>query len=198
VSILARIGSRGECSCRSATRKLTVETGEAAEFATMTPHAFAAINGPAELIVIFDRDGQHALTSSSRSASRPPTSSSPSLAGRRCQRELSEAGHRAVRDFGVQSGQRGAPTMSPATKVAIETGPRPALSNTYALGQLDHRDDVVPRPPPAGPDLLLGNVVTSNGDTCEDPLDGVLLEYGDDDDVHVVAGIPSPAYQVDL
>ena len=41
-------------------RDLTIETGEAAEFATMTPHAFAAIDGPAELIVIFDREGQHA------------------------------------------------------------------------------------------------------------------------------------------
>jgi transcriptional regulator with XRE-family HTH domain len=41
-------------------REVTVETGEAAEFATMTPHAFAATGGPAELIMIFDRDGQHA------------------------------------------------------------------------------------------------------------------------------------------
>jgi transcriptional regulator with XRE-family HTH domain len=41
-------------------REITVETGEAAEFATMTPHAFAAIDGPAELIMIFDRDGHHA------------------------------------------------------------------------------------------------------------------------------------------
>jgi transcriptional regulator with XRE-family HTH domain len=41
-------------------RDITVEAGEAAEFATMTPHAFAAIDGPAELIMIFDRDGQHA------------------------------------------------------------------------------------------------------------------------------------------
>jgi transcriptional regulator with XRE-family HTH domain len=41
-------------------RQLTVETGEAAEFATMTPHALAAIDGPAELIMIFDRDGQRA------------------------------------------------------------------------------------------------------------------------------------------
>lgn len=41
-------------------REITVETGEAAEFATMTPHAFAAVDGPAELIMIFDRDGQHA------------------------------------------------------------------------------------------------------------------------------------------
>jgi quercetin dioxygenase-like cupin family protein/DNA-binding XRE family transcriptional regulator len=41
-------------------REITVETGEAAEFATMTPHAFGAIGGPAELIMIFDRDGQRA------------------------------------------------------------------------------------------------------------------------------------------
>jgi len=39
-------------------REITVQTGEAAEFTTMTPHAFAAIDGPAELIMIFDRDGQ--------------------------------------------------------------------------------------------------------------------------------------------
>lgn len=41
-------------------RDITVEAGEAAEFATMTPHAVAALGGPAELIMIFDRDGQHA------------------------------------------------------------------------------------------------------------------------------------------
>lgn len=41
-------------------RDITVEAGEAAEFTTMTPHAFDAIDGPAELIMIFDRDGQHA------------------------------------------------------------------------------------------------------------------------------------------
>jgi transcriptional regulator with XRE-family HTH domain len=41
-------------------RHIIVETGEAAEFATMTPHAFAAIDGPAELIMIFDRDGLRA------------------------------------------------------------------------------------------------------------------------------------------
>jgi len=41
-------------------RELVVEAGEAAEFATMTPHAFAAVDGPAELVMIFDRDGQHA------------------------------------------------------------------------------------------------------------------------------------------
>lgn len=41
-------------------RQIVVEAGEAAEFATMTPHAFAAVDGPAELITIFDRDGQRA------------------------------------------------------------------------------------------------------------------------------------------
>ena len=41
-------------------RDVTVEQGEAAEFATMTPHSFAAVDGPAELIMIFDRDGQRA------------------------------------------------------------------------------------------------------------------------------------------
>ncbi len=41
-------------------REITVNAGEAAEFATMTPHAFAAIGRPAELVMIFDRDGQHA------------------------------------------------------------------------------------------------------------------------------------------
>jgi transcriptional regulator with XRE-family HTH domain len=41
-------------------RAITVETGEVAEFATMTPHAFAAVDRPAELIMIFDRDGQRA------------------------------------------------------------------------------------------------------------------------------------------
>ncbi len=41
-------------------REIVVETGEAAEFATMTPHAFTALDGPAELLMIFDRDGQRA------------------------------------------------------------------------------------------------------------------------------------------
>jgi transcriptional regulator with XRE-family HTH domain len=41
-------------------RDITVEAGEAAEFDTMTPHAFGAVDGPAELLMIFDRDGQRA------------------------------------------------------------------------------------------------------------------------------------------
>ena len=41
-------------------REITVQAGEAAEFGTMTPHAVTAVDGPAELIMIFDRDGQRA------------------------------------------------------------------------------------------------------------------------------------------
>lgn len=41
-------------------REITVEAGESAEFSTMTPHAFTAVDGPAEVITIFDRDGQRA------------------------------------------------------------------------------------------------------------------------------------------
>jgi transcriptional regulator with XRE-family HTH domain len=41
-------------------RTITVEAGEAVEFATMTPHAFSAVEGPAELIMLFDREGQRA------------------------------------------------------------------------------------------------------------------------------------------
>lgn len=39
-------------------REIDVETGEAAEFATMTPHSFSAPDGPAELVMVFDRGGQ--------------------------------------------------------------------------------------------------------------------------------------------
>jgi transcriptional regulator with XRE-family HTH domain len=51
-------------------RDIIVGTGEAAEFATMTPHAFAAIGRPAELLMIFDRDGHHAHTHRSNSPRR--------------------------------------------------------------------------------------------------------------------------------
>ena len=39
-------------------RAITVETGEAAEFSTMIPHAFGAHDGPAEILCILDHDGQ--------------------------------------------------------------------------------------------------------------------------------------------
>jgi transcriptional regulator with XRE-family HTH domain len=41
-------------------RTIVVETAEAAEFSTMTPHAIDALDGPAELVMVFDRDGQRA------------------------------------------------------------------------------------------------------------------------------------------
>jgi transcriptional regulator with XRE-family HTH domain len=41
-------------------REIDLDTGEAAEFSTMTPHAFGAIGGPAEIVMNFDRDGQRA------------------------------------------------------------------------------------------------------------------------------------------
>jgi transcriptional regulator with XRE-family HTH domain len=41
-------------------REITVSAGEAAEFNTMTPHALAAVDRPAELVMIFNRDGLHA------------------------------------------------------------------------------------------------------------------------------------------
>lgn len=41
-------------------RDVEVHTGEAAEFDTMTPHAIVAIDDPAELVMVFDRDGLHA------------------------------------------------------------------------------------------------------------------------------------------
>jgi transcriptional regulator with XRE-family HTH domain len=39
-------------------RTILVEAGEAAEFSTMTPHAFGVQDAPAEIITILDHDGQ--------------------------------------------------------------------------------------------------------------------------------------------
>jgi transcriptional regulator with XRE-family HTH domain len=39
-------------------RTIMVEAGQAAEFSTMIPHAFGAHDGPAEVLCIFDHDGQ--------------------------------------------------------------------------------------------------------------------------------------------
>lgn len=39
-------------------RTILVETGQAAEFSTMIPHAVGAHGGPAEILCIFDHDGQ--------------------------------------------------------------------------------------------------------------------------------------------
>ncbi len=42
------------------TRTIDVATGESAEFNTMTPHAITAVDGPAEVIMIFDRAARQA------------------------------------------------------------------------------------------------------------------------------------------
>ncbi len=39
-------------------RRIIVTTGEAAEFSTMTPHAVAAVDRPAEVLMLFDHEGQ--------------------------------------------------------------------------------------------------------------------------------------------
>lgn len=41
-------------------REIEVEAGEAAEFATMTPHALTAIGGPADVMMVFSREAQRA------------------------------------------------------------------------------------------------------------------------------------------
>jgi transcriptional regulator with XRE-family HTH domain len=41
-------------------RTILVEAGQAAEFSTMTPHAFGAHDGPVEILCIFDHDGEQA------------------------------------------------------------------------------------------------------------------------------------------
>lgn len=41
-------------------RRIVVDTGEAAEFSTMTPHAVTAIDRTAEVVMVFDRDGEQA------------------------------------------------------------------------------------------------------------------------------------------
>jgi uncharacterized cupin superfamily protein len=55
-------------------RDIVVRRGEAAEFDTMTPHRFTAHNRPAELLVVFDRDGRAAhhdlLANAQRSSER--------------------------------------------------------------------------------------------------------------------------------
>jgi hypothetical protein len=39
-------------------RTILVEAGQAAEFSTMIPHAVGALGGPAEILCIFDHEGQ--------------------------------------------------------------------------------------------------------------------------------------------
>lgn len=39
-------------------RTIVVEAGQAAQFSTMIPHAFGALDGPVEILCLFDHDGQ--------------------------------------------------------------------------------------------------------------------------------------------
>jgi transcriptional regulator with XRE-family HTH domain len=48
----------GTITLRLGERTILVQAGEAAEFSTMTPHAFGVQDGPAEVITILDHDGQ--------------------------------------------------------------------------------------------------------------------------------------------
>lgn len=54
----------GTARLRLGDREHLVETGQAAEFDTMTPHWFAGHGGPVELLTIFDRYGERAHLSS--------------------------------------------------------------------------------------------------------------------------------------
>ncbi len=45
-------------------RRITVETGHAAEFSTMTPHSIGALGGSVEILTIFDHEGERAHTRS--------------------------------------------------------------------------------------------------------------------------------------
>ncbi len=48
-------------------RRIIVNAGEAAEFSTMTPHAVAAVDRPAEVLMLLDHDGQRTHLRTSRS-----------------------------------------------------------------------------------------------------------------------------------
>jgi DNA-binding Xre family transcriptional regulator/quercetin dioxygenase-like cupin family protein len=50
----------GTARLQLAERTILVETGQAAEFSTMIPHAISAHEGPVELIVILDHEGERA------------------------------------------------------------------------------------------------------------------------------------------
>lgn len=52
--------TEGKVRLQLGDRQILVETGEAAEFTTMTPHSITAVDRPAELIMLFDREGHRA------------------------------------------------------------------------------------------------------------------------------------------
>ena len=49
-------------------RVILVETGQAAEFSTMVPHAIGAHDGPVEILSILDHDGERAHLHASAAA----------------------------------------------------------------------------------------------------------------------------------
>ena len=53
-------------------RTIVVETGQAATFSTMIPHAFGAQDGTAEVLAIFDHDGQRTHLRTDRTAREAP------------------------------------------------------------------------------------------------------------------------------
>lgn len=52
-------------------RTILVQTGDAAEFSTMVPHAIGAHDGPVEILTIFDHDGERAHLHASDEAPQP-------------------------------------------------------------------------------------------------------------------------------
>ncbi len=52
-------------------REITVETGQAAEFPTMTPHSIGTVGGTVEILTMFDADGERAHHRSVNSEDSP-------------------------------------------------------------------------------------------------------------------------------
>lgn len=50
----------GTVRLRLGERTIAIEAGDAAEFSTMVPHAIGALDGPVEILTIFDHDGERA------------------------------------------------------------------------------------------------------------------------------------------
>ncbi|AMM19761.1 XRE family transcriptional regulator [Frondihabitans sp. PAMC 28766] len=70
----------GTIRLRLGERNILVREGQAAEFPTMTPHAILAHDGPAEILTIFDHDGERAHMPGHRRAShdrQTPTNTGP-------------------------------------------------------------------------------------------------------------------------
>ena len=63
----------GMIRLRLGTRTILVHPGQAVEFPTMTPHLIEAHQGPAEILTIFDHDGERAHLPGHGHQSRAPT-----------------------------------------------------------------------------------------------------------------------------